>query len=446
MDISELSDVQSESGVIGTLIRHPEYVEHSDYLQPNHFEDFNNSCMYWAIRELYNDGITHIDAYNVSNKLQSYSAIQKNLSQYNLPSIQEQMRLFEYTARESLEEYHMFAQNVVTYAFKRDLVTTLQRVEKDCFQHDTSLETLNHTVYSQLDNLTKKYLMTSEVQTLGDQLDDIWNEIISRRTDDGMYGMPSKYKSFSNFFTYEPGELFVVQAKYKQGKSVFLMNEVVHKLKNGVASLVIDREMPTRLYTERLLSHLSGIDVNRIKNGRYSSEEAQELKKWMDWLKKQPFIHIYDPDMSMEKIFSLCRMLQNKMNLGFVVYDYLKSNETSTSDNYNILGAKCDFLKNQIAGKLNLPVLAACQLNRNGEVQDSIKINQYLSVAIKWGYKTQEMIARDGIQCGNAYAKIEINRLGRHHPEDDDQYIDFTFNGDTMTIVEAEQHEISEDY
>ena len=52
------------------------------------------------------------------------------------------------------------------------------------------------------------------------------------------------------------------------------------------------------------------------------------------------------------------------------------------------------------------------------------------------------MIAKDGMECGNTFAKIYVNRLGQQMQEDDeDEYIDFVFNGDTMTIVEAEQHE-----
>ena len=200
--------------------------------------------------------------------------------------------------------------------------------------------------------------------------------------------------------------------------------------------------MQTRLYVERLISHITGIEVRRVKNGQYSNEEAQKIKDCIEWLRGQPFVHIYDPNMTDDKMYSICKMLKYKMNLTFVVYDYIKSNETSTSDNYNILGAKCDFLKNKIAGELDLAVLSACQLNRMGEVADSDKINRYLSVGIKWDYKTQEMIARDGMQCGNAYAKIYVNRLGRQMQADNEtDYIDFVFDGDKMTIVEAEQHE-----
>ena len=447
MDITELSDIQSESGVIGTLIYHPDFILHTDYLQPGYFFGTENGCIYWAIQELYKNGITNIDAYNISNKLQSNKSVQKTIDKYNLPSVQEFIELYKETARHTIEEYKMLADNIVTLAFKRDLVKTFNLLSANCFNPDYELEKLNNVVYGELDKLTQKYIATTEIHTLGSDIDDIWNEIKSRRTSDGMYGIPSKYKSFVDYYTYEPGELVVIQAKYKQGKSVFLMNEVVHKLKNGVPTLVVDSEMPTRLYTERLISHLSGVEMKRIKNGDYTKEEEKKINDSLSWLKEQPFVHLYNPNISNEKLYSICKILKRKMGLTFVVYDYLKSNETATSDNYNVLGAKCDFLKNNIAGELDLAVLAACQLNRNGEVADSIKINRYLSVGIKWEYKTQEMIAKDGVQCGNAFAKIYVNRLGRQMLEDDDDdYIDFIFSGDNMTIVEAKQHERTNEF
>ena len=61
------------------------------------------------------------------------------------------------------------------------------------------------------------------------------------------------------------------------------MNEVVHKLKNGVPTLVIDTEMQTRLYTERLISHITGIEIKRIKNGNYTDAEAEKIKACIKW-------------------------------------------------------------------------------------------------------------------------------------------------------------------
>lgn len=447
MNITELSDIQSESGVIGTLIYHPEFILLTDYLKPGYFYGVENGCVYWAIQELYKDGITNIDAYNISNKLQSHHGVQRTIEKYNLPAVQEFVELYKETARHTAEEYKMLANNIVTLSFKRDLVKTMNEMIANCYNSKYDLDDLSNIIYDKLDTLTGKYIASVEIHALGEEIDALWSEIVSRRTDNGMYGIPSKYPSFNEYFTYENGELVVIQAKYKQGKSVIMMNEVVHKLKNGVPTLVIDSEMPTRLYVERLLSHLTGIDMKRIKNGMYTEEEAKKIKQCIAWIKEQPFVHKYEPNMTDERLYTICKKLKHKMGLQFVVYDYLKSNETSSSDNYNVLGAKCDFLKNNIAGELDLAVLAACQLNRNGEVADSIKINRYLSVGIKWEYKTQEMIAKDGLKCGNAFAKIYVNRLGRQMQEDDEnEYIDFIFDGDKMTIVEAQQHMVPSDF
>ena len=225
------------------------------------------------------------------------------------------------------------------------------------------------------------------------------------------------------------------------------MVEALHKITNGIPTLYVDREMSDRIFYERCLAALTGVDVKRIKNGRYTEEERIKIENANAWMKKQPFVHVYRPDLSDEELYSMCKILKYKMGLQFVIDDYLKSNATSSSDNYNILGARCDFLKNKIAGELNLAVLTAAQLNRQGEVSDSLKINRYLSVGIKWFLKTQEQIAKDGLQCGNAGMKIYINRLGEQMPEDDENaYIDFIFDGNKMMISEAEQHDPSNEF
>lgn len=357
-DITELSDIQSESGVIGTLIYHPEFILHTDWLKPNHFYETENGCVYWAIQELYNEGITNIDAYNISNKLQSNKSVKQTLDKYNLPTVSEFIDLYKQVARNSVEEYRVLAENVTTLAFKRSLYKTLNEMESQCFDGE-NLETLNNSIYDKLDELTETFVMTENIRTVGEQIDDIWGEIVDRRTENGLYGIPSKYPILSDYFSYEQGELVVIQAQQKQGKSTFLMNEVAHKLKNGVPTLVVDSEMPTRLYVERLLSLLTGINVKRIKSGDYGDKESSLIQKSLQWIKNQPFVHIYDPTLSNEKLYAMCKMLKHKMDLTFVVYDYLKSNVASSSENYNVLGAKTDFLKNNIAGKLDLAVVAA---------------------------------------------------------------------------------------
>ena len=96
MNISELSDIQAESSVIGSLIFHPEYILNSEgFLKPRHFYNTENGCIYWAINSLVNDGITNIDALNLSNKLKSNKDISDAIEKYNIPSVQEFVDLYK---------------------------------------------------------------------------------------------------------------------------------------------------------------------------------------------------------------------------------------------------------------------------------------------------------------------------------------------------------------
>jgi hypothetical protein len=122
------------------------------------------------------------------------------------------------------------------------------------------------------------------------------------------------------------------------------------------------------------------------------------------------------------------------------VYDYIKSNTKVASEQYNELGAMCDFLKNNIAGGLKLSVLAGAQLNRQGQTADSDKLERYASVSLIWREKTDEEIVSNGKECGNFALTVKLNRLGQQMSEED--YLDFVFEGNTVSVEQAQKQHI----
>lgn len=443
LDISLISDNQAEAGVIATLVYHPDFILHTDYLRASYFYNVENGCIYWAIQELYKNGVETIDAINITNMLNSNKAVKKKIEQYNLTNMQDFINMSQYAARHTLEEYKLLVNNVVTMSFKRDLNKVIMEVQSACFNSEADLNKLNSLVNTKINKLTEQYITSNEVELFGSHIDDLWSEICNRRTEDGIYGIPSKFPLINEYFTYEPGELVLLKARMKRGKSAFFLNEAVHKIKNGVPTLYLDTEMQDRLFAERLLANLTGIEVKRIKTGKYSYDESKKLAEANEWLKKQPFVHIYIPSTTDEEIYAIHKVLKYKMGLEFSIFDYIKSNVTSSSENYNVLGQKCDFLKNNVAGELNIAMLAGAQLNRQNQVADSDKLERYVSSSILWRDKTSEEIARDGLECGNFAATIDLNRNGEMMDEED--YIDMAFDGNKMRIQQAsKQHSKSE--
>ena len=442
-DISLISDTQAEAGVIATLIYHPEFILHTDYMKPNYFFDTFNACIYWSIDSLYKSGVETIDAINLSNMINSNRAVKNKIEQYNMANIQEFIDMAQYAARHTLEEYKLLVNNVVTMAFKRDLNKVAIEIQSQCFNSQEGLSNLNTLVNDRITKLTEQYITSNEIELFGSRVDDLWDEICSRRTDDGIYGIPSKFPILSEYFTYEPGELVLLSARMKRGKSAFFLNEAMHKIKNGVPTLYLDTEMQDRLFYERMLANITGIEVRKIKTGKYSYEEGQQLAKAQEWIKKQPFVHMYIPSASDDEIYAIHKILKYKMGLEFSIFDYIKSNVASSSEQYNILGAKTDFLKNKIAGELDLAVLAGAQLNRQNMVGDSDKIQRYISTSLMWREKTSDEIAQDTLDGGNFCLTVDLNRNGDCMSED--EYINFVFDGSRMRINQAKkQHTPSE--
>lgn len=445
LNISAICDSLAESGVIATLIYHPEFILHSEYLKPSHFYNKENGCIYWAIDKLYKSGVNNIDAFNLSTMLNSNEGVKKTIEKFGANFIHELIDLSKHVARDTIDEYKIIANKVVTLAFKRDLYKRLQEFEKCCFDDKYDLGSLNTYIYNSLNALAEEYIVAEDIELFGQKVDMLWEETKKRQLGGELYGIPSKFELLNKYCPYDIGELIVVAAPRKTGKSMFMLNECVHKLKNGVPTLYLDTEMSSRNFMERMVAHLAQVPVFKIKTGNYSPTEEILIQEALEFIKSAPFVHMYSPNWTEDKIYTTCKILQYKMGLQFVIFDYLKSSASNSTEQYNDLGNKTNFLKNDIAGGLNLAVLAGAQLNRGNEIADSYKIEQYASTVLNLIPKTQEELIRDGEDCGNYKLFVKLNRNGEQMADIETEYIDLVFNGNLATIEQAkQQHTIQE--
>ena len=437
LDVSAISDSQAEAGVIATLISHPDFMLNVTYLEARHFYNVENGCLYWAIQTLHENGVDTIDALNISNILNSNKAVKKKIEEYNLTNIQDFVELSKYAARDTLEEYKLLADNVVTLAFKRELNKVTLEIQRACFRDEVTLSDLNELVNDKISNLTSRFIVGSDSVLLGDKIDDIWEDICSRRNPDGTYGIPSVIPLFNEYFTFAKGELILLSARMKRGKSLYFMNEAVHKaIYNNVPTLYIDTEMSTTSFVKRVLANMTGIPVKRIEDGNYSEQDGQKIREAINKIKKAPLVHEYIPKFNAAQIEALCYKWKYKMNLQFLIYDYMKYMERgSASEISNALGSMCDFLKNTIAGKLDLAVLAGAQLNREDEVAASDAIERHCSTSVKWRMKEINELEADGLDGGNFCASVVLNRNGKQHGEG--EYIGINLDGDHMRVAQA---------
>ena len=438
----ELKDVAAETAVVSSLLNHPEFILHSDWLKAEHFTQKENGAIYWGINELFKKGVTHIDELNLNNQLASNKAVNKLMITHNLSDISKYMELSKYACRDTLEEYIEMCNTVLSLAYKRTLFKKSSEIQRLCFNNDTDVEITDNKVHRILNDLTEEYLITSELKTIGEEGDNLLQQIISKQNDDG-YGLPSKFTIYDPYFCYEPGELIVVASRMKSGKSTMLLNEAFDKAEKGIPTLVIDTELTDLMWYTRAIAYLSKIKVRRIKEGHWSSDEKKKIMDANEKLKTLPIVHKYMPILDMNRVFAMCKILKYKIGLQFLCFDYIKGYDTDASALSNKLGQVTDILKNEIAGDLGLCVLAACQLNKQNEIASSDKIAMYASTIVMWRYKYPSEIQQDGgLDYGNIYTRIYLNRNGGMQNED--EWMNLNFVGDTQTITDCKQNEKAE--
>jgi len=250
----------------------------------------------------------------------------------------------------------------------------------------------------------------------------------------------------------QDGDLIILCAPSKVGKSVTLTNwatsisipkrinydDTLKKYTipegfEGLPVLYIDTEMNSREQEDRILANLTGIPHDEIVNGMYitdthnglAEDKLTRLKTAREKLGLGNYYHIYMPQFTIEKVSALTRKFQMQFGIVALFFDYIKipSNNANFRDaqEYQKLGFFTSGLKD-LAGMLKIPVFSACQANRNdtetdspgaGDIGGSYRILQLASKLMFLYNKTDERIARDGIQSGNQQLFIKFQRNGQ---------------------------------
>lgn len=436
MRADDITRIESEAGIISSLAYHPEFSFYSENLLPNHFYNKENRYIYVAIAGLAKQGITTVDPYNILESLRSSDVTKQYADELTIEQLNDFMDNSEGLARHTVEEYKLLVDNVMDAAFRRDTFQSLKECQAMCFNE--SVQDIEQKIYETLDDVMMEFTTATEVPPYGDVIDTCWEEIKGRQST-GYAGIPFKFPALNEYATIERGELFIFGAEQKQGKSMMLLNCAVDLLKKDCAVLYLDSELNTRLFTARILAHLSGIEYKRLTSGNYSEEEEKRILEAKEWLKTRKFTHIYIPMFDQQSIYTAVKKVKHTQGLDVLIVDYFKGRgEGDAFDSYQELGRFVDMVKNQICGDMNIAGIGAAQATTTGKLADSAKIARNASTIAMLSDKTPEEIEADGAECGNKKLRVTVNRNGMQMAQG--EYIDMLFDGNHILYEQAKQH------
>ncbi len=451
---TKLYDEQAELGVIGTLLVNNDYMLKTSYLKSHHFKFKELASIFYVIETLLKRSITEFDTFSVMGIINASPALLQHFKDANIKNIDEYIEDCKLVARNSYEEYQMLEERVITLAFKRNAKSKLQAMLNNCDDNKMSLNEFNYYLQNEVSNMANDYLFGSDTPLLAETIHKIWNNIVSQRTGAETIGIPSKYKSVNRYFTYRKKELVVIGGRAKSGKSVYCSNEVYYQLKNGIKVAIFDTELSDEIWLPRFLAEITELTVHQIETGKYSAEEEEKIQNVVKWIEKGTFIHKYDPEWTMDKIYTRAKQIKLKYGLDVLIYDYIKADDVDLNAlnmaEHSYLGKLTSFLKNKVGGELDLAVIAPAQMNDNElRLADSRKIQRYASTIAYWMEKDFDQIQSDGDAEGTHYLYIDYNRNGGKHKSDSKKkpmtYLNFVMDGDRAKINMAKvvEHNLS---
>lgn len=164
-----------------------------------------------------------------------------------------------------------------------------------------------------------------------------------------------------------PGSLTLVAARPGRGKTVFLTDCARWVARDGSPVLFFSLEMAREGLLTRMLAAMSGIDHSRIRCGRIGSSEAQSLTSAADQIAAMPLVINDGGGHTINKIGAIAKRQKQDGGLALIVVDYAQLvSDPRAERRIEELSAVSRGLK-AMAKELQVPVLAAAQLNREAE-------------------------------------------------------------------------------
>lgn len=174
-----------------------------------------------------------------------------------------------------------------------------------------------------------------------------------------------------------PGDYIVLAGRPSMGKSAFALKVALHFAKSYKESvLFFSLEMPSTQLGSRMLSLLSGVNLQKIISGTYSQSEFQLVSKAHDEVKKLDLLFDDSAPITSSQISAITRRAKQKHQnqLSLIVIDYLQLMEPDIKGNSRVEDVtRMSAAMKTLAKENQCPVLVLSQLNRSAEYRSTNK-------------------------------------------------------------------------
>jgi len=370
-------DIDAEMGVLGSMLLDNDAIAHVvQALRPECFYKEAHRLLFETILHCYQEYNT-VDLVILRDELKKLPSMSPG-TQTALEQVGGAAYLME------LEEAVPTAANVDYYAgivkekaVRRMLIETTTAIQRQAYEDSGEIGQLLDTAEKQMFEL-RDMRSVRPVQKVGDTL-KLLIEHFDRREKEGLRGaltgVPTGFADLDELTGgLQPGEFVIIAARPSVGKTSLLLNMLHHiSVVERAPSVLYSLEMNANQIVSNFLCIHNRIDGTRLRRVDLDDQQWQDLSYALDEFAEAPLYVDDTTGINILELRARARRMQERHGISLLAVDYLQLMEPTTTSSRNRtreqeVGEISRGLKG-LARELNIPVVAAAQLNRSVEAR-----------------------------------------------------------------------------
>lgn len=356
-------DKEIEDAVLGALmLERDAYAIVCDLLRPESFYDPGNQKIYAAINKL---GVMQqpIDMLTVTQQLRADGA---------LDDVGGPVRISELTSNVASAAHIEYHARIVAQKFlARRLISFCSEIEKKSFDESYDIDDLLQEAEGKLFEISQGNLKKDFTQ-----IDPVINSAMEQieaagKRESGLSGLQTGFHNLDKLTSgWQNSDLIIIAARPAMGKTAFVLSMAKNMAVDyNTPVAIFSLEMSNLQLVNRLISNVCEIEGEKIKSGRLSRQEWEQLNSRVRSLFSAPLYVDDSPSLSILELRTKARRLVKEHSVKIIIIDYLQL-MNATGMKFGSREQEVSMISRslkQLAKELNIPVIALSQLSRKVE-------------------------------------------------------------------------------
>lgn len=355
--------IELEESVLGAIMLEKDaYSIVAEILRPESFYKDAHTKIYEAMRTLAQQ----------ENPIDMLSVIEQLKKQGTIEEVGGALYVSQLTSKVASTAHLLYhAQIVAQKALARELIRMAATIERDAYDETQDVEDLMHSAEASIFEITQRS-QKRDVTQINPVIDEAYARIKKAGENKGnISGVPTGFNELDKITSgWQNSDLIIIAARPAMGKTAFVLSMA--------KNMAVDYNRPVALFSlemsnvqlvNRLMMNACEIDGEKIRSGKLTQGEWQQLEQRVNILINTPIYVDDTPSLSVFELKSKARKIVREHNVQCIIIDYLQLMNASGMNFGNREQEVSIVSRNlkALAKELDIPIIALSQLNRGVE-------------------------------------------------------------------------------